>query len=171
MKPPGGALTAVSPRVVLPTTSKSPIPDGGFTVAGVFSLAATLKPPRQRRFCLRVSCTSENSDARTAATEYSSQFGVLASEPRAGIESLNFEVRSPSSPLSLIPRPKLSLSDQALLLLAFIGCTVISFRLRKLISFSNLFGFVVYMKDCELMICRLLLHSLALLLQLCQHYL
>ncbi|KAH6760309.1 chitinase-like protein [Perilla frutescens var. hirtella] len=123
MKPPGGALTAAASRILLPKTFKLSIPDGGLSVAGVFSFTVTLKPPRQRRLCLRVSCTSKNSDARTAQSQYSSQFGDLASEPQPGIESFNFEVRSPSSPPSLIPGPKLSLSDQAFLLLAFIGCT------------------------------------------------
>ncbi|XP_057802203.1 uncharacterized protein LOC131017466 [Salvia miltiorrhiza] len=113
----GGSFTAAAPQILLPKASAFSISDG------VFSLTARLKPPRRRRFCLRVSCTSEKSGANAASSQYASQFGDLAPEAQRGIESLSFEVRSPSSPPSLIPRPTLSLSDQAFLLLAFIGCT------------------------------------------------
>lgn len=129
MSPSGSSLTANAPQILLPKASTFLIHDG------VFSHTARLKPLRRRRLCLRVSCTSENSGATASSSQYASQFGDLASETQRGIESLSFEVRSPSSPPSLIPRPTLSLSDQAFFLLAFIGCTVIYLRLRKSISF------------------------------------
>lgn len=40
------------------------------------------------------------------------------------IENFKVQVGNPSSPLSILRLPKLSLSDQAFLLLAFIACTV-----------------------------------------------
>ncbi|KAL8557738.1 hypothetical protein ACS0TY_005009 [Phlomoides rotata] len=114
MKPPGGLLATQPPPILLPKTS-------AFSTSshGVFSLTTILKPPRQRRFRLRV----ENSDAKTASSQYSSQSAVLVSDSGPGNESLNFEVRSPSVPASIISTPKLGLADHAFLLLAFIGCT------------------------------------------------
>lgn len=117
------AITA--PRILIPKASKFSIPEG------VFSFT-----PRRRWLCLTVSCTSGNLSATTASSQNASRLGDLVPETQRGTESLSFEVRSPSSPPSLIPRPVLSLSDQAFLLLAFIGCTVFWFRLRRAISLT-----------------------------------
>ncbi|KAI3459076.1 hypothetical protein Pfo_015739 [Paulownia fortunei] len=118
MKPPGGLFSTASPPILLPKAA-------AFSTSshGVFSLTPRLKPPRRRRFRLGVSCSSENPDAKTASSQFSSQNGDVVSDSQSGNELLNFEVRSPSVPASIISAPKLSLSDQAFLLLAFIGCT------------------------------------------------
>ncbi|XP_047971847.1 uncharacterized protein LOC125214752 isoform X1 [Salvia hispanica] len=116
MKPSGGSLTA-APQFSLPKAPQFWIQNG------VFRLTADLKPLRRRRFSLRVSCRSGNSSGTTAPLPHTSQFGDLAPETQSGVESLSFEVRSPFSPHNLIPRPRLSLSDQAFFLLTFIGCT------------------------------------------------
>ncbi|KAL1552139.1 hypothetical protein AAHA92_12976 [Salvia divinorum] len=116
MKTSGGSLTAAHPF---------PLPKAPtfWIQGGVFRLTENLKPPRRRRFSLRVSCTSGNPSGTTTPLPHTSQFGDLASETQNGVESLSFEVRSPSFLHNLIPRPRFSLSDRAFLLLTFIGCT------------------------------------------------
>ncbi|KAK4381582.1 UNVERIFIED_CONTAM: hypothetical protein Sangu_3022900 [Sesamum angustifolium] len=113
-----GLLTADSPPILLPRKL-------GFSRCshGVFSFSLRLKSPRRRRFCLRFSCSLENPDAQTAPTQSYFQNGDVVSGSRMGDELLKFEVRSASTPASVISAPKLSLGDQAFLLLAFIGCT------------------------------------------------
>ncbi|PIN19954.1 hypothetical protein CDL12_07344 [Handroanthus impetiginosus] len=117
MKPAGGILTGASPPILPPRTtacSSSSHGVNGFTLG--------LRRPRWCRFHLRVSCSSENPDAQTASSQYSKNSDVvLDSQP--GNKLLNFEVRSPFVPANVLAAPKLSLSDQAFLLLAFIGCT------------------------------------------------
>ncbi|CAA2973175.1 uncharacterized protein LOC111405426 [Olea europaea subsp. europaea] len=90
------------------------------------TLGVRLKPPLHYFFST-VSCSlkfpSENSDAKTAAFLHSSQNADVLTESRSQNESLNFELRSPNFQANLFPAPKLSLSDKAFFLLAFIACT------------------------------------------------
>lgn len=119
MEPPGSLRTTVSPPNLLPKVAAFPT-----SLYGVFCLTARLKPPRRCRLRLRVSCSSEISDARTSSSRFSSRNGDVVSDSPSENQFLNFEVRSPPVPASIISAPKLSLGDQAFLLLAFIGCTV-----------------------------------------------
>ncbi|GFP95750.1 hypothetical protein PHJA_001719200 [Phtheirospermum japonicum] len=118
MKPPGGLLATASNPILLAKAAALPkIPHG------VFSFAVRLKPPRRRRFRLSLSCSSQIYDSKTASYQHSSQTSdeVLDSKPEN--ESFNFEVRSPLIPASIISGPKLSLTDQAFVLVTFIACT------------------------------------------------
>ncbi|KAK6136362.1 hypothetical protein DH2020_029892 [Rehmannia glutinosa] len=136
MKPPGGLIASASPPILLPKAASF-----STNSHGVFSLRSRLKPPRRRRSRLRVSCSSENSDAKTASYQYSSQNNEEVSDSRPENELLNFEVRSPLIPASIISAPKLSLGDQAFLLLAFIGCTTsVAFTSLVLAAVPTLFA-------------------------------
>ncbi|CAI9773910.1 unnamed protein product [Fraxinus pennsylvanica] len=85
-----------------------------------------LKPPLHCFFS-KVSCSlnspSEKTNAEKAAFIHSSQNADVLVDSETQNESLNFEVRIPSVPANIIPAPKLSLSDKAFFLLAFIACT------------------------------------------------
>ncbi|KAL6586611.1 hypothetical protein OROMI_001599 [Orobanche minor] len=118
MNPPGGLLATDSHPKLLPIASV-------FSTSSpcVFSLAFRLKPPRRRRFRLRLSRSSESSDVKTASYQHFPQTSDEVLGSQAENESLNYEVRSPLIPRSIISIPKLSLSDQAFLLVAFIACT------------------------------------------------
>ncbi|KAK6156429.1 hypothetical protein DH2020_010677 [Rehmannia glutinosa] len=136
MRPPGGLIASASPPILLPKAA-------AFSTCslGVFRLTSRLKPQRRRRFRLRVSCSSENPDARTASFQYSSQNSEEVSDSQPENELLNFEVRSPLIPASIISAPKLSLGDQAFLLLAFIGCTTsVAFTSLVLAAVPTLFA-------------------------------
>ncbi|KAL7148734.1 hypothetical protein ABFS83_06G199200 [Erythranthe nasuta] len=120
MKPPGGLLATVSPPNLLLKSAAFP---ASLHVV-VFSPTPRLKPPNRRRFRLRVSCSSGISNAKKDSIHFSSRNVDVLSDSQPGNQLLNFEVRSPSIPASIISAvPKLSLTDQAFLLLAFIGCT------------------------------------------------
>ncbi|EYU39511.1 hypothetical protein ABFS82_06G198900 [Erythranthe guttata] len=120
MKPPGGLLATVSPPNFVPKPAAFP---ASLHVV-VFSPTPRLKPPTRRRFPLGVSCSLGISNAKKDSLQFSSRNIDVLSDSQPGNQLLNFEVRSPSIPASIISAaPKLSLSDQAFLLLAFIGCT------------------------------------------------
>ncbi|KAL7109929.1 hypothetical protein ACP275_06G205500 [Erythranthe tilingii] len=120
MKPPGGLLATVSPPNILP----KPAAFAASLHVVVFSPTAMLKPLTRRRFRLGVSCSSGISNAKKDSLQFSSRNVDVLSDSQPGNQLLNFEVRSPSIPASIISSaPKLSLTDQAFLLLAFIGCT------------------------------------------------
>ncbi|KAL3654013.1 hypothetical protein CASFOL_003694 [Castilleja foliolosa] len=118
MKPPGGILATAPHPILLPKAAALPkIP------RGVFSIAARLKPPRRRRFRLSLSCSSQNSNSNTASYQHYSQTNDEVLDSKAENESFNSEMRSPLIPASIISYPKLSLNDQAFVLLTFIACT------------------------------------------------
>ncbi|KAL6545246.1 hypothetical protein OROGR_009120 [Orobanche gracilis] len=118
MNPPGGLLATDSHPKLLPLAAV-------FSTSSrcVFSLAFRLKPPMRRRFCLRLSCSSESSDVKTPSNQHSSQTSDEVLSFLTENESLNFEVRSPLMPPNMISAPKLGLIEQAFLLAAFIACT------------------------------------------------
>ncbi|XP_073298419.1 uncharacterized protein [Primulina huaijiensis] len=88
----------------------------------LFSLALRFKPTKVPRLCLRVSCSLENTDYKTASNDSIQHLEVL-SDTQPGNGLLKVEVRNPSFLANLIPPPKLSFSDQVFFLLVFISCT------------------------------------------------
>ncbi|XP_051120182.1 uncharacterized protein LOC127243964 [Andrographis paniculata] len=93
------------------------------TSRGVTGFNISPRFPSRGGSCRRVSCSLENSDVFAAASQNSSENGGLVSEPRIGNGCFKFEVRSPFVPARIISVPRLSLTDQAFLLFAFIGST------------------------------------------------
>lgn len=134
MKTPAALLTSNSPPALRFNTKKLIYSTRSRCL---FSLTLRFKPARVR---LRVSCSLENTDSKTAANDSAEHLEVLPdSQPGDGL--LKVEVRNPSFLAYLISPPKLSFSDQVFFLLVFIaGTTCAAFASLVVAAVPTLFA-------------------------------
>ncbi len=96
-----------------------------FTLPSILSLKSHTRPSRLVALCASGGAKPSNAELenRGLEEEVSSEETFVEDENSQG--QWNVEVGNPIVPANLVPVAKLSLSDQAFFLLAFIACTVL----------------------------------------------
>lgn len=122
------SINSSRPFAPLPahTSSKPKIPNiylaKSFTLPTITSLASKSKPSRLVSFCGPPAAGTSDAQLKDRGlAEVSSEDFV---DDENAQSRWNVQVGSPSVPANVVPGAKLSLSDQAFFLLAFIACTV-----------------------------------------------